>query len=96
MARKRTPDNFKFEESKFKLCIEATGKEDGETISSHLEAAVHCEEDFALSVIDNLFNKDPEMEELFRKVIAERAMRSLLDDVDLEEMLSKLEKSIKN
>lgn len=96
MSRTTTPRDFKFQDSKFRLVIEATGKEDGETISNHLEAEVRCEEEFALSVINNFFNKDPEMEVLFKKVIAERAMRSLLDDVDLEEMLSNLDKAMKN
>lgn len=89
MAKTVKPEDFKFEDSKFKLVIEATGKEDGETIANHIEAEVRCEADFALSVIENFFDKDPEMEALFRKAIAMRSLSSLLDG-RLKEMLAEL------
>jgi len=93
MAKTATPEDFKFEDSKFKLVIEATGKEDGETIANHIEAEVRCEADFALSVIENFFDKDPEMESLFRKAIAMRSLSSLLDG-KLKEMLAELEEEV--
>lgn len=99
MARTTTPENFKFEDSKFKLVIEATGKEDGHTIASSLTAEVKCEEDFAISVIENFFEKDPEMENLFKKVIVMRTMASILGEdglQDLEDSLEELEKAKNN
>lgn len=99
MAKTTTPEDFKFEDSKFKLVIDATGKEDGHTISNHLEAEVRCEEEFAISVIENFFEKDPEMESLFKKVILMRSIASLVSEEDLqkfEDALAEEEKAKNN
>lgn len=99
MARTTTPEDFKFEDSKFKLIIEATGKEDGQTIKNSIEAEVKCEEEFAINVIDNFFEKDPEMEALFKKVILMRSMNSLFSEEglqDLEDALAKAEEAKNN
>ena len=79
MSETKKPEDFKFEENKFRIVIDAQGKEDGETISSKLEAEVRCEFGFALQVIDNAFEKDPELFKLFRKAVAMRSLDALME-----------------
>jgi len=89
MSLKEKPKDFKFEENRFLLNVEAKGKEDGQTISSTLSTDIHCEGDFAKSVIHNLFDKDPVMEELFKDVIMERSLVNLFSGNDEDDTSEK-------
>jgi hypothetical protein len=79
MGKTEKPEGFKFEDNRFKIVIDAKGKDDGETISSKLEANVRCDEKFALHVIDNAFEKDPQLYSLFRRAVAMRALDELME-----------------
>lgn len=93
MSENQKPEDFKFENSKFVLNIEARGKEDGHTISSSLSAEIQCEGDFALSVIDSMFERDPKLEELFKDVIMTRSLKKLIDD-NGESLFERLKEAI--
>ena len=96
------PKDFKFEENRFSLNIEAKGKEDGQTISSKLATDIHCEGEFARNVIHNFFDKDSAMEKLFKEVITERSLVDLFggsdeddtSDEDLVSLVRKLKKTV--
>lgn len=96
MANVKRPEDFKFEDNKLVLTIEAQGKEDGDTIKSKISAEVRCDSEFAYSVLNNFFDKDPEMESLFKEVIAERSMRRLFsDDEDMKKVIESLSEALK-
>ena len=75
----KIPEGFKFEDNQFKLTIEAHGKPDGETIGATLSAEVKCDSEFAIRVITNFLERDPEMASLFKKALILHAMDELLD-----------------
>lgn len=96
MANVQRPEDFKFEDNKLILTIEAQGNKDGETIKSKISAEVRCDSEFAIGVLNNFFDKDPEMESLFKQVIAERSMMRLFsDDSDVKKVIESLSEALK-
>lgn len=84
------PENFKFQDNKLVINITASGQEDGETTSCNTQIELHCESEFAEEVLHHLFDQDEYLENLFRKVLAQRSMSKMMQNPGLAEMFASM------
>lgn len=75
----KVPENFKFEDNRLVIKIEANGKPDGETIANKTEVDAHCDSHFMYTVVRNFLEKDDDVSELFREVVLDIMKDELFD-----------------
>ena len=65
----RIPEDFKFEDNRLLIKIEANGTPDGETIKNKTEVDAHCDSQFMYTVVRNFIEKDDDISQLFKEVV---------------------------
>lgn len=65
----KIPKDFKFEDNRLVIKIEANGKSDGETIANKTEVDAHCDSQFMYTVVRNFIEKDDDVSQLFKEVV---------------------------
>lgn len=65
----KIPENFKFEDNRLVIKIEANGTPDGETIANRTEVDAHCDAQFMYTVVRNFIEKDRETAQIFKEVV---------------------------
>lgn len=65
----KVPKDFKFEDNRLVIHIEANGTSDSETIKNKTEVDAHCDSQFMYTVVRNFLEKDDDVSGLFREAV---------------------------
>lgn len=65
----KVPKDFKFEDNRLLIRIEANGTSDNETIKNKTEVDAHCDAQFMYTVVRNFIEKDDETAQVFKEAV---------------------------
>lgn len=77
----KIPKDFKFEDNKLIIKIEANGTPDGETIKNKTEVDAHCDAQFMYTVIRNFIDKDDDTAKMFKEAVMDALQDELFSNL---------------